>query len=338
MSSTMRLGDLLAGCVDVGPLADTLVRGLSLDSRAIAAGDAYIALRGGREHGIVYAADALRAGAVVVLAESGAAQTGAAIDERVVWIDGLRAQLGRIAARFYGDASSSLRVSGVTGTNGKTSTVQLLGQALNHLGRRAATIGTLGAGFPGSIDAGERTTPDVISVQRLLARFLGQGATDVAMEVSSHALEQGRVDKVHFRLAVFTNLSRDHLDYHGSMEAYGAAKQRCSDCRAWAPPWSISTMRSAAASLLHCRPGSRTSVSPSMITPQMCGPAKSRPTHSDCVSICIRHGARAASSRDCSVVSMLPICSPWLPASAHWVTIMQRSTLLSACSSRSAAA
>src|SRR5690606_24157968 len=93
-------------------------------------------------------------------------------------------------------------------------------------GQRAATIGTLGAGLHGAIDAGERTTPDVISVQRLLAGFLQQGASDVAMEVSSHALEQGRVDAVHFRLAVFTNLTRDHLDYHGSMEAYAAAKQR----------------------------------------------------------------------------------------------------------------
>ena len=104
--------------------------------------------------------------------------------------------------------------------------MQLLGQALDRLGRRAATIGTLGAGFAGSLYVGERTTPDVISVQRLLARFLAEGATDIAMEVSSHALDQGRVDGVQFRLAVFTNLTRDHLDYHGSMEAYGAAKQR----------------------------------------------------------------------------------------------------------------
>ena len=228
MSEPMRLGDLLAGYADPGALADLRVRGLSLDSRTIKAGDLHVALRGGREHGIAHAASALERGAVAVIAEAGPelARLDAAFANRVIAVDGLRAKLGGIAARFHGDASRRLRVSGVTGTNGKTSTVQLLGQALDRLGRRAATIGTLGAGFAGSLYVGERTTPDVISVQRLLARFLAEGATDIAMEVSSHALDQGRVDGVQFRLAVFTNLTRDHLDYHGSMEAYGAAKQR----------------------------------------------------------------------------------------------------------------
>lgn len=228
MSEAMRLGDLLDGCAEAGALADLRVRGLSLDSRAIVAGDLYIALRGSREHGITYAASALESGAVAVIAEAGPelARLDADCADRVIQVDDLRAKLGGIAARFHGDASRRLRVSGVTGTNGKTSTVQLLGQALDRLGRRSATIGTLGAGFAGSLDAGERTTPDAISVQRLLARFLAEGASDVAMEVSSHALAQGRVDHVRFRLAVFTNLTRDHLDYHGSMEAYAAAKQR----------------------------------------------------------------------------------------------------------------
>ena len=228
MSEPMRLGDLLAGYADPGALADLRVRGLSLDSRTIKAGDLHVALRGGREHGIAHAASALEHGAVAVIAEAGPelARLDASFANRVIAVDDLRAKLGGIAARFHGDASRRLRVSGVTGTNGKTSTVQLLGQALDRLGRRAATIGTLGAGFAGSLYVGERTTPDVISVQRLLARFLAEGATDIAMEVSSHALDQGRVDGVQFRLAVFTNLTRDHLDYHGSMEAYGAAKQR----------------------------------------------------------------------------------------------------------------
>ena len=228
MSEPMRLGDLLAGYADPGALADLRVRGLSLDSRTIKAGDLHVALRGGREHGIAHAASALEHGAAAVIAEAGPelARLDAALADRVIAVDDLRAKLGGIAARFHGDASRRLRVSGVTGTNGKTSTVQLLGQALDRLGRRAATIGTLGAGFAGSLYVGERTTPDVISVQRLLARFLAEGATDIAMEVSSHALDQGRVDGVQFRLAVFTNLTRDHLDYHGSMEAYGAAKQR----------------------------------------------------------------------------------------------------------------
>jgi UDP-N-acetylmuramoyl-L-alanyl-D-glutamate--2,6-diaminopimelate ligase len=144
----------------------------------------------------------------------------------VIWINGLRSQVGEIAARFYGRPSESLRVVGVTGTNGKTSIVQLLASALDQLGAKAATIGTLGAGMVGAIDSGERTTPDAISVHALLAQFRAAGATDVAMEVSSHALDQGRVNAVAFGLAVFTNLTRDHLDYHGDMSAYGAAKSR----------------------------------------------------------------------------------------------------------------
>lgn len=226
MSTAMRLDDLLAGYADVNEFADVVVRGLSLDSRSVVEGDAFVALQGSREHGIGFAASALARGARIVLAESAPTATHADLAGDVLWIDGLRDKLGAIAARFFGDPSRRLRVTGVTGTNGKTSIVQLLARALAALGLRSATIGTLGAGLHDAIDAGERTTPDAISQQRLLARFLEQGASDVAMEVSSHALEQGRVNGVHFRLAVFSNLTRDHLDYHGDMAAYAAAKRR----------------------------------------------------------------------------------------------------------------
>jgi UDP-N-acetylmuramoyl-L-alanyl-D-glutamate--2,6-diaminopimelate ligase len=161
----------------------------------------------------------------VVLAEAPAV-AGFTPGVPVLWIDDLHARLGEIAARYYDHPSQALRVVGVTGTNGKTSTVQLITQALSRLGHTAASIGTLGAGLYGALDEGERTTPDAISVQRLLARFRDQGATHVAMEVSSHALEQGRVGAVGFEVAAFTNLTRDHLDYHGTMEAYGAAKAK----------------------------------------------------------------------------------------------------------------
>jgi UDP-N-acetylmuramoyl-L-alanyl-D-glutamate--2,6-diaminopimelate ligase len=144
----------------------------------------------------------------------------------VVWIEDLRTRLGEIAARFFDRPSEAMTLVGVTGTNGKTSTVQLLAQAFTRLGSRAATIGTLGAGLHGAMQSGERTTPDVISVHALLAQFRDAGATHVAMEVSSHALDQHRVDAVGFDVAVFTNLTRDHLDYHGTMEAYGAAKAK----------------------------------------------------------------------------------------------------------------
>ena len=257
-----RLADLLHGIAAPATARDIIVSGLTLDSRRVHAGDAFIALRGSTTHGITFAPAALASGASVILAETpapaalerretgdGRRETeecaphfpspaggrrwpagldggGLSAEAPVVWIDGLRDQVGEIAARFFGRPSEALRVIGVTGTNGKTSIVQLLASALETLGAKAATIGTLGAGLVGAVDAGERTTPDVISVQGLLAKFRAAGATDVAMEVSSHALDQGRVNAVRFALAVFTNLTRDHLDYHGDMNAYGAAKAR----------------------------------------------------------------------------------------------------------------
>jgi UDP-N-acetylmuramoyl-L-alanyl-D-glutamate--2,6-diaminopimelate ligase len=163
----------------------------------------------------------------VILAEAPApASLASALDVPVLWIDGLHAQVGEIASRFFGRPSEAMQVLGITGTNGKTSTVQLLAQALEYLGHRAASIGTLGAGLHGQLHEGERTTPDAIHVQASLATFREQGASHVAMEVSSHALEQGRVGAVAFDVVGFTNLTRDHLDYHGSMEAYGEAKAK----------------------------------------------------------------------------------------------------------------
>jgi len=220
-----RLSELLAGIAPVQ--LDLDVRGLALDSRCVRAGDAFIALSGASAHGFAFAPAALAQGASVILAESPAPALASALGGApVVWIDDLRARVGEIAARFFGRPSSALTVIGVTGTNGKTSIVQLIAHALESLGARAATIGTLGAGLVGAIAAGERTTPDAVTVQALLAGFRAAGASHVAMEVSSHALEQGRVNAVDYRVAVFTNLTRDHLDYHGTMQAYGAAKAR----------------------------------------------------------------------------------------------------------------
>ena len=237
----MKLRDLLRGIADASRVDDIVVTGLTQDSRSVRVGDAFVALQGARVHGIEFASQVMEHGAVVVLAEkagTGNREQGTdrtASDSVVsrspfpvpaVWIENLRAQLGEIAARFFDHPSESLIVVGVTGTNGKTSTVQLLAQAFTYLGHRAATIGTLGAGLHGAMLGGERTTPDVIKVHALLAQFREQGATHVSMEVSSHALDQGRVDDVAFDVAVFTNLTRDHLDYHGTREAYGAAKAK----------------------------------------------------------------------------------------------------------------
>ncbi|MGH8184828.1 MAG: UDP-N-acetylmuramoyl-L-alanyl-D-glutamate--2,6-diaminopimelate ligase [Rhodanobacteraceae bacterium] len=223
--SAMRLDELLHG-VTVPERGDIVVTGMTLDSRSVRAGDAFVALAGAKHHGIEFADAAIARGAVVVLAESQVPSPESRVPGSVVWIDSLRLHLGAIAARFHGDPSDSMTLIGVTGTSGKTSTVQFLAQAFTHLGHRAATIGTLGAGLHGALRAGERTTPDVIHVHGLMAEFRDAGATHVAMEVSSHALDQRRVDGVHFDVAVFTNLTREHLDYHGTMEAYFAAKAK----------------------------------------------------------------------------------------------------------------
>ncbi|MEI7035802.1 UDP-N-acetylmuramoyl-L-alanyl-D-glutamate--2,6-diaminopimelate ligase [Fulvimonas yonginensis] len=223
--STRPLAMLVQGFADAGALGELAVCGLALDSRQVRPGEAFVALRGTRAHGIAFAAEAVVRGAALVLAEAPVV-AGFAPGVPVLWVDDLHARLGEIAARFYDHPARALRIVGVTGTNGKTSTVQLIVQALSRLGHRAASIGTLGAGLHGALDEGERTTPDAINVQRLLARFRDQGARYVAMEVSSHALEQGRVGAVDFEIAAFTNLTRDHLDYHRTMEAYGAAKAK----------------------------------------------------------------------------------------------------------------
>lgn len=224
--SGQRLDHLLQGIAETKAAGPIVVSGLALDSRQVRSGDAFFALRGTRGHGIEFVRGAIQRGATVVLAEAPAPADVEDPGVPVVWIDGLHAFVGEIAARFFGRPSESMRVIGVTGTNGKTSTVQLLAQALEHLGHRAATIGTLGAGLHGHLHEGERTTPDAIAVQGLFAGFRRDGATHVAMEVSSHALEQGRVAATSFDVAAFTNLTRDHLDYHGSMQAYGAAKAK----------------------------------------------------------------------------------------------------------------
>jgi UDP-N-acetylmuramoyl-L-alanyl-D-glutamate--2,6-diaminopimelate ligase len=224
--SSQRLDHLLQGIAETKAAGPVVVAGLALDSRKVQRGDAFFALRGTRGHGIEFAHGAVQRGASVVLAEAPAPAELEDPGVPVLWIDGLHAFVGEIASRFFGRPSQAMRVIGVTGTNGKTSTVQLLAQALEHLGHRAATIGTLGAGLHGQLREGERTTPDAIAVQQLFAEFRRNGASHVAMEVSSHALEQGRVAATVFEVAAFTNLTRDHLDYHGSMEAYGAAKAK----------------------------------------------------------------------------------------------------------------
>lgn len=223
MSRALPLADLLPD-VAAAP-RELLIGGLVQDSRELKPGDAFVAIAGFGEHGLRFADQAKAAGASVILYEP-PAPGGMSVPADAIAVPGLRARLGEMAHRFHGRVSEAMTVVGVTGTNGKTSTVQLLAQAWHLRGLRSATIGTLGVGLYGQAVATGFTTPLVLRLHALLAELHAEGAQAVAMEVSSHALDQGRVDGVHFDVALFTNLSRDHLDYHGDMEAYGAAKSR----------------------------------------------------------------------------------------------------------------
>ncbi|GHA85152.1 UDP-N-acetylmuramoyl-L-alanyl-D-glutamate--2,6-diaminopimelate ligase [Cognatilysobacter bugurensis] len=219
----MRLSELLP---DLEGIASELsIGGLAQDSRELRAGDAFVAIEGFGRHGLAFAEQAREAGAAAVLFEPPAPTDLPAPDDAVP-VPNLRARLGEIADLFHGRVTERMTVVGVTGTNGKTSTVQLLAQAWSLQDECAGTIGTLGAGLYGNVQPTGFTTPLVLKLHALLAQLHDDGAQAVAMEVSSHALDQGRVDGVHFDVAVFTNLTRDHLDYHGDMDAYGAAKAR----------------------------------------------------------------------------------------------------------------
>lgn len=206
-----------------------MIEALSSDSRRCAAGVAFLAYPGEKADGRGHIADAIGRGASAVLWESeGFAWRN---EWRVpnVGVRDLKARAGGLAHEFYGRPSDRLWVCGVTGTNGKTSCSQWIAAALAARATRAAVIGTLGNGFPGALIDSPNTTPDALEIHRLLAQFLNQGASAVAMEVSSHGLAQGRVHGVAFDCALFTNLSHDHLDYHGSMEAYAQAKAKLFD-------------------------------------------------------------------------------------------------------------
>ena len=228
MSRAMLLAELLPDVAGIP--AGLVVTGLVQDSRQLQPGDAFVAVLPARQevpstHGLNFAAQARAAGASAILFEP-PAPANIAVPADAIGVPGLVARMGGMADRFHGEPSRAMTVVGVTGTNGKTSTVQLLAQAWALQGRRAGTIGTLGAGLYGQPVPNGFTTPLVLQVHALLADLRDAGADAVAMEVSSHALDQGRTDHVRFAVAAFTNLTRDHLDYHGDMHAYAAAKAK----------------------------------------------------------------------------------------------------------------
>lgn len=202
------------------------ITAITSDSRKVASGSLFLAYPGEHTDGRQFIAQAVAQGAAAVLWEKPGFEWNPQWQVPNLPVENLRTQAGYIADEFYQHPSQNLWVIGVTGTNGKTSCSHWMAQALSQLGRKTAIVGTLGNGFPGALSAAINTTPDPIQLHGMLADYRRQSAAAIAMEVSSHGLEQGRVNGVHFDVAVFTNLSRDHLDYHGDMESYGAAKKK----------------------------------------------------------------------------------------------------------------
>lgn len=211
---------------------DIDITDLVLDSRDVAIHKAFVAVKGHDLDGRDFIPQAISLGAKVILAESDTADRHGDVEMReqsiIIHFYQLNQKLSTLAEQFYHSPAEKLDLVAVTGTNGKTSTVQLITQLRYLLGDACASIGTLGTGIfepDSALSSSKNTTPDAIQMQRLIAQFQQAGATQVAIEASSHALVQGRIKSVHTKTAVFTNLTRDHLDYHGSMSEYARAKR-----------------------------------------------------------------------------------------------------------------
>ena len=223
-----KLDALLSGFIDVPVSPSVDVTGLCHDSRRTRPGDLFAALAGHRSHGMRHAEQAIRQGCSAIVYDP--AGEGHLLARDIAGIpcmpiDSLDQKLGFIADRFFGEPSAGLDIVGITGTNGKTSCSHFLAHALSAKAP-AAVVGTLGWGMPGALETTSHTTPDAIEVHGLLARLRDRGVKSAAMEASSHGQVQGRLNGVRFKGALYTNISRDHLDYHGTMEAYLEAKLR----------------------------------------------------------------------------------------------------------------
>jgi UDP-N-acetylmuramoyl-L-alanyl-D-glutamate--2,6-diaminopimelate ligase len=222
------LADLLDGYADAPPLR---IQGIASDSRYLDEGYLFLAVQGLTSHGLDFLAEALEAGVSAVAWDASTGTPPRDVGIPMIAVDNLASRLGEIANRFYGRPSEQLEVIGVTGTNGKTTVAWMIARAAEILGEQCAYLGTLGYGLR-ELRGGEgMTTPATVELHGRLAEFVEQGAGYAAIEVSSHALAQGRIDGVQIDTAIFTNLSRDHLDYHDSMADYFASKARLfTDC------------------------------------------------------------------------------------------------------------
>jgi len=224
LTTNLNLAELLQGFADAPAIT---IGNISSDSRSLSPGDLFLACRGDNSHGLDYVSDAVSAGVAAIAWDSSTADApNTDVGVPMVAVPGLARHLGEIANRFYARPSEALRVVGITGTNGKTTVAWLIAQCCEYLEQSCGYIGTLGHGI-GSVDlAAGMTTPGVIALHGHLADFRDAGAECAAIEVSSHALAQGRVDGVIFDTVLFTNLSRDHLDYHSDMQSYAETKAR----------------------------------------------------------------------------------------------------------------
>lgn len=202
------------------------VHALTADSRRVTAGMAFAAYPGERLDGRSFIAEAVKRSAAAVLWERSEFQWREEWQVPNVGVSGLKQEVGPIAHEVYGAPSHHMTLCGVTGTNGKTSVSHWLAQCFSALGKRAAIVGTVGNGVVGALARASNTTPDAVELQKFLAEMAQSAVEIVAMEVSSHGLSQGRVNGTRFEVALFTNLSRDHLDYHGDMATYAEAKFR----------------------------------------------------------------------------------------------------------------
>ena len=220
----MTLVSLLSPYFTLPSVWDRAVTGVTLDSRLVQPGDLFFALTGAQVDGKQFVQEAITKGAVAIVAE-GEQDPEWQGYVPIIYLPHLKDKIGSIAATFYQDPLQALQVIGVTGTNGKTSCSHYVASALEYFQKPCGVIGTLGSGRFGHVNTAKLTTPDALTLQKTFATFVSAGLQAVAMEVSSHSIDQGRILGIPFAVGLFTNLTRDHLDYHGTMAAYGQVKK-----------------------------------------------------------------------------------------------------------------
>ncbi|MEM1244116.1 MAG: Mur ligase family protein, partial [Pseudomonadota bacterium] len=221
------LSSLLKNYVTFTEKIEIEITGLTLDSRSVQTGELFFAYKGASHDGRDFIQQACENGAAAILYEPDNSQIEPAnFSIPVIPLKNLREQVGYIAANYYDNPSQTLNIIAVTGTNGKTSCCQHLAQALGLCGYKTGVVGTLGNGIFGTLEPSLHTTPSPIAIQKQLYEFNQDKVAFVIIEASSHGLDQGRLNGVEIDIAIFTNLTRDHLDYHGDMQSYGNAKAK----------------------------------------------------------------------------------------------------------------